>query len=35
MGSKTFEGEDACQGRTGSATCQRVLHYVVTATYRS
>ncbi len=30
-----FEGEDACGGSTGTAPCQRVLKYVVTASYRS
>jgi hypothetical protein len=29
-----FEGEDACNGALGSATCQRVLHFVGVATYR-
>ncbi len=30
-----FEGQDACRGVTGSANCQRIMHYVATATYRS
>ena len=29
-----FEGENACNGRVGTAECARVLHYVGTATYR-
>ncbi len=29
-----FTGEDRCNGRVGSADCQRILHYVGTATYR-
>ena len=29
-----FSGEDRCNGRVGSADCQRILHYVGTATYR-
>jgi hypothetical protein len=29
-----FVGEDRCNGRVGSADCQRILHYVGTATYR-
>jgi hypothetical protein len=28
-----FSGNDACAGQTGSAPCQRVLHYVATAEY--
>jgi len=28
-----FEGEDGCGGQVGSAGCQRVLHYIATATY--
>lgn len=30
-----FEGEDACMGYVGSAVCQRVLHYVGIADYKS
>jgi hypothetical protein len=30
-----FSGEDRCNGRIGSSDCQRTLHYVGTATYRS
>jgi hypothetical protein len=33
-GETAFEGEDACNGHTGTAPCQRVLRYVATATYR-
>lgn len=33
-GQTAFEGEDACNGHTGTAPCQRVLRYVATATYR-
>ncbi|HEV8247441.1 MAG TPA: hypothetical protein VGP93_16810 [Polyangiaceae bacterium] len=33
-GKTHFEGEDPCRGVTGSANCQRVMHYVATATYR-
>lgn len=28
-----FEGEDACPGIIGSAACQRVMHFVATASY--
>lgn len=28
-----FESEDACMGTVGSATCQRVMHVVATASY--
>ncbi len=28
-----FSGEDACSGSTGSAPCQRVLHYVAVAEF--
>jgi hypothetical protein len=34
QGKVQFSGEDRCRGRIGSADCQRVLHYVGTATYR-
>lgn len=30
-----FSGEDRCNGRIGSSDCQRILHYVGTATYRA
>jgi hypothetical protein len=33
-GQTEFEGEDACNGHTGTAPCQRVLRYVATASYR-
>lgn len=29
----TFSGEDPCNGQTGSAPCQRVLHYTATAEF--
>jgi hypothetical protein len=32
-GATRFEGKHECRGRTGSADCQRVLHYVALATY--
>ena len=28
-----FESEDACMGVVGSATCQRVMHVIATASY--
>lgn len=34
-GATSFEGEDQCLGKSGTAECQRVLCYVATATYRS
>lgn len=34
-GITNFTGEHACRGQTGTAECQRVLEYVVTATYKS
>jgi uncharacterized heparinase superfamily protein len=33
-GTTNFTGEDPCRGQTGSAECQRVLDYVVTATFK-
>jgi hypothetical protein len=30
-----FEGEDACNGSVGSANCQRIMHFVATASYRA
>ena len=33
-GATRFEGEDVCTGQIGSATCQRVLHYVGIAIYK-
>lgn len=33
-GATSFTGEDACRGQTGSAECQRVLEYSVTATFK-
>jgi hypothetical protein len=33
-GAPSFTGEHACRGQTGSADCQRVLDYSVTATYK-
>jgi hypothetical protein len=33
--STAFEGEDACHGHVGGASCGRTLHYVAAATYRS
>jgi hypothetical protein len=33
-GQTTFEGKDSCNGQTGTAPCQRVLHFKGTATYR-
>ncbi|HET9956197.1 MAG TPA: hypothetical protein VFQ61_16935 [Polyangiaceae bacterium] len=33
-GATHFEGEDRCEGRTGSAECQRVLKFVGQATYK-
>jgi hypothetical protein len=32
-GARTFEGENACLGQTGSAACQRVLRYVAEAEF--
>ncbi|MCL2723490.1 MAG: hypothetical protein FWD69_03545 [Polyangiaceae bacterium] len=32
--SPRFEGEDTCYGQVGNASCERVLKYVATATYR-
>jgi hypothetical protein len=29
-----FEGDDTCSGSVGSSSCQCVLHYVATASYR-
>jgi len=34
MRSHRFEGEDTCYGQVGNASCERVLKYVATATYR-
>ena len=34
-GDEKFEGEDTCLGQVGNASCERVLRYVGTATYRS
>lgn len=34
-GTAHLTGEHACRGQTGGAECQRVLNYVVTATYKS
>jgi hypothetical protein len=34
-GQTQFEGEDACNGHSGTAQCRRVLRYVATATYKS
>lgn len=31
----TFSGEDPCNGQTGSANCQRVMHYTATAEFAS
>jgi hypothetical protein len=31
----TFEGDDACHGHVGSATCGRTLHFAAVATYRA
>ena len=33
-GQTTFEGKDQCGGQTGTAACQRVLHYTGHATFR-
>ena len=33
-GSTSFEGTDPCGGQTGTAPCQRVLHYVGIATFK-
>ena len=33
-GQVRFEGDDRCQGRVGDGYCDRVLHYVATATYK-
>jgi hypothetical protein len=33
-GQTSFTGEHPCRGQTGSAECQRVLDYAVTATYK-
>ena len=33
-GAPRVEGEDACNGQIGSATCSRVMRYVAIATYR-
>ena len=30
-----FDGEDTCLGQVGNASCERILRYVGTATYRS
>src|SRR5450755_1717922 len=32
-GAARTEGEDACNGQIGSATCSRVMRFVATATY--
>ena len=34
VGVSDFEGEDRCVGATGTAVCERVLHFVALATYR-
>lgn len=34
-GAPSLAGEHACRGQTGSAECQRVLDYVITATYKT
>ena len=34
-GDEKFEGEDTCLGQVGNTSCERVLRYVGTATYRS
>ena len=34
-GDEKFEGEDTCLGQVGNASCERILRYVGTATYRS
>jgi len=33
-GAEDFEGQDICAGQVGTGSCQRVLSYVATATYR-
>lgn len=33
-GETKFEGEDVCLGSVGNASCERILRYVATATYR-
>jgi hypothetical protein len=33
-GAGEFAGEDACHGRVGTATCQRILNYSASAEYR-
>ncbi len=35
QGNVTFEGEDTCLGQVGNASCERILRYVGTATYRA
>lgn len=32
-GMTRFEGQDECRGNTGTAQCQRVLHYVLVAEF--
>ena len=34
-GDEKFEGDDTCLGQVGNASCERILRYVGTATYRS
>ena len=34
-GDEKFDGEDTCLGQVGNASCERILRYVGTATYRS
>lgn len=32
---ESFDGEDTCVGHVGNVSCERILRYVATATYRS
>ena len=34
-GDEKLEGEDTCLGQVGNASCERILRYIGTATYRS
>lgn len=33
-GEEKFEGEDTCLGQIGNTSCERILRYIGTATYR-
>jgi len=34
-GEEKFEGEDTCLGQVGNTSCDRILRYVATASYKS